>query len=531
MEIKKPTRPIPGSAPKRILPPQIEGLPDPQEVVEVTLYLRRRATISKEVTHGRRPHLTHEEFEKSHGAQNEALERVKAFAEEHGLKVVEASAAKRRVRLEGTVEALGRAFGVALVHLRHPEGLFRGHEGEVQLPEELHDIVGSVLGLDNRPMARRNSASTADETIDPDHRPDGSFTAFEVAAAYDFPTDLDGSGQCVGIIELGGGYFEDEFETYFGYFDLRVPEVSSVGPNRPGPRQDPSPYNLEVALDFEVVGSVAPKAKYVLYFGECTDMGFVNILKDAIHDSENSPSVLSVSWSMAETDWSKNAAEAMEETLEDAVALGITVCVSSGDHGSYGSSEGIEEGEITPVIPASVPHALGCGGTRMTVNGKRYDSEVVWNQLDTDRKGASGGGVSSYFGLPDYQSEADVPAVPEGGENPGFNGRGIPDVAGHGDPRVGYLMYCSGEWSVHAGTSAVAPLWAGLIALLNQGLGQRLGFVTPKLYELMKSEEFHQITSGNNGHYKAQSGWNACTGLGTPIGSKLLKALEKQTKG
>jgi hypothetical protein len=177
--------------------------------------------------------------------------------------------------------------------------------------------------------------------------------------------------------------------------------------------------------------------------------------------------------------------------------------------------------------PASDPLCLGCGGTLLQPTPTGV-SEVVWHPGQND---GTGGGVSRVFPLPDYQVSAGVPTA----ANPiGPIMRGVPDVAGDASQESGYHVLCDGQFFPDpanqvppvGGTSAVAPLWAGLIALLNQGLGRRLGFVNPQLYALSASGAFRDITSGNNGDYQAGAGWDACTGLGTPDGQKLLAALQ-----
>jgi len=136
-------------------------------------------------------------------------------------------------------------------------------------------------------------------------------------------------------------------------------------------------------------------------------------------------------------------------------------------------------------------------------------------------EGATGGGVSQLFRLPAFQQSAKVPKAPDG-----FVGRGVPDVAGDADPQTGYNVVVDGQSTVIGGTSAVAPLWAGLLALINQSLGTNVGYVNPLLYGAKAEAAFHDITSGNNGSYRAGPGWDACTGLGSPNGAALLTALK-----
>ena len=162
---------------------------------------------------------------------------------------------------------------------------------------------------------------------------------------------------------------------------------------------------------------------------------------------------------------------------------------------------------------------LACGGTRLEAKNGVIIAETVWNDLDG---WATGGGVSEVFARPDYQKHAGVPKS----ANPrGKAGRGVPDVAGNADGATGYKVLVDGQSAIFGGTSAVAPLWAGLIALLNQAKGDRLGFMHPKLYALDAGKGFRDIVQGDNGVYKAKEGWDPCTGLGTPDGVALLKAL------
>ena len=170
-------------------------------------------------------------------------------------------------------------------------------------------------------------------------------------------------------------------------------------------------------------------------------------------------------------------------------------------------------------FPAASPYVVGCGGTKLTISGGAIGSEQAWNELAAN-EGATGGGVSEVFALPSYQQSANVPKAPNG-----FVGRGVPDVAGNADPETGYNVVVDGQQSVIGGTSAVAPLWAGLLALINESLGANVGYVNPLLYSAKAEATFHDITSGNNGTYSAGKGWDACTGLGTPNGTALLAAL------
>jgi kumamolisin len=504
------------------------GPANPSEMVDVTIRLRPRAgrkpivdanEIKKPVRE--RTILSRKEFEQLHGADADSIARVESFAREHRLTVKEKSPARRTVILSGTVTAMNQAFGVELKQYEHPSGNYRGRTGAIQLPVELQDVVEGVFGLDNRPQAkphfrRRRGVGGARAAA----AQGVSYTPPQMATLYNFPTGVDGSGECIALIELGGGYNPTDLSNYWNQLNLtETPSVSAVavGNGSNDPTGDPNGPDGEVMLDIEVAGSIAPAAKIVVYFAENTDAGFLNAITTAVHDSTNNPSVLSISWGGPESSWTQQAMTSMDQAFQAAVAMGVSVCVASGDDGS---SDGVTDGLSHVDFPASSPNVLACGGTELTASGNTITSEVVWNEL-ANNEGASGGGISDVFPLPSWQNAANVPPS----ANPTHNvGRGVPDVAGDADPNTGYVTLVDGQPDVIGGTSAVAPLWAGLIALINESLGKPAGFINALLYQ-NPNGDFNSITSGNNGAYSAGPGWNACTGLGSPIGSQVAAAL------
>jgi len=501
------------------------GPANPNEMVDVTIRLRSRAGKKPIVNPDeftepveKRTILSRKDFEQRHGADADSIARVEAFAREHKLIVKEKSAARRTIILSGTVAAMNGAFGVQLKTYEHPSGKYRGRTGAVQLPAELQDVVEGVFGLDNRPQAKphfrrrqgRGGVRAAAVNL--------SYTPLQVAAFYDYPTDVDGSGECIALIELGGGYNSTDLSNYWSQLNLaKTPNVSavSVGNGSNQPTGDPSGPDGEVMLDIEVAGAIAPAANIVVYFAENTDAGFLNAITTAAHDSKNNPSVLSISWGGPESSWTQQAMTSMDEAFQSAAAMGVTVCVAAGDDGS---TDGVTDGANHVDFPASSPNVLACGGTKLVASGNTVTSETVWNELASS-EGATGGGISDVFPLPSWQNGAGVPPS----ANPSQNvGRGVPDVAGDADPSTGYVTLVDGQPDVIGGTSAVAPLWAGLVARINQSVGKPIGFMNPLLYQAGDaSGDFDDITSGSNGAYSAGPGWDACTGLGSPVGTKI----------
>jgi len=274
-----------------------------------------------------------------------------------------------------------------------------------------------------------------------------------------------------------------------------------------------------VMLDIEVAGAVAPQAKIAVYFAPNTNQGFYDAISTAVHDTKNKPSVVSISWGGPESTWTEAALNEYNNLLEDAATLGVTVCAAAGDDGS---TDGVTDGLQHADFPSSSPYALACGGTKLVASGGNISTETVWNETALN-EGATGGGISEHFAKPDYQSSAGVP----NSLNPGhFVGRGLPDVAGNADPSTGYDVYVDGQASVIGGTSAVAPLWAGLVACINELVGSAAGFLNPLLYsQLAGTGGLRDITSGSNGAFMAGKGWDACTGLGSPDGTAIVSAL------
>jgi kumamolisin len=233
-----------------------------------------------------------------------------------------------------------------------------------------------------------------------------------------------------------------------------------------------------------------------------------------VHDTTNKPSVISISWGGPEPSWTTQASTALDVACQAAAAVGVTITVACGDDGSTDGGTGNNVD-----FPASSPHVLACGGTTLKGSGTTISSEVVWNELAIG-EGATGGGVSTLFPLPAWQQSSKVPA-----STTSAGGRGTPDVAGDADPSTGYEVRVDGQTTVIGGTSAVAPLWAGLIALANQQNGVAAGFVNPALYAAGAKGAFRDITQGNNGGFSAGPGWDACSGQGSPVGSAIIALL------
>jgi kumamolisin len=516
---------------------------DTSQVITVTVMLRRRADVPRALIEGPET-ITTSELRDRYGADPADAQLVSEVLGSYGLTVTETHLTSRRLMVSGTIAAMQTAFGTTLTAVAspHPDGSgnvqHRYRTGALSVPAQLSGIITAVLGLDDRPQARaqfrrgpsfgaRTSAGPEDGTTSEGGTAatpaakGGPLTAPQVASFYQFPAGTDGTGQTIAIIELGGGYTASDLSTYFSGLSLPVPSVTAVGvdgaANSPGQEADG-----EVELDIQVVGGVAPGAAQLVYFAPNTDQGFIDAISQAVHATP-SPIAVSISWGQSEDQWSGQSMTAMDQVFADAAALGVTVTVAAGDNGSSDDPSG--QTSVHCDFPASAPNALACGGTKLVGNLASFaiTSEVVWNEL-AKSEGAGGGGVSDVFPLPHYQANAGVPTLARGG-----TGRGVPDVSGNADPVTGYLVVVNGRQQPIGGTSAVAPLWAGLIARLAQATGKRFGLLQTPLYAGAAAGTaapgFNDITEGNNGAYKAGPGWDACSGLGSPNGTALLNLL------
>jgi len=495
---------------------QPAGTLDLEQEIDITVVLRRRAG-SPPVGQGAR--LNREQLTENYGADPADVSRARDVLTNLGLHVVDTDLASRRLRVSGTIRQLCDVFGTTLERVESPRPdtgepvVHRHRTGPLSIPAELDGAVVAVLGLDDRPQARahlRRAPATAVTT---------SYTPIELGRVYKFPPGTAGAGQTLAIVELGGGFDAADLDAYFAGLGIATPMVSAVGvdgaTNVPG--KDPNGADGEVLLDIEVAAALAPKANVIVYFAPNTDAGFVDAIATAAR-SDPTPTALSISWGESEDEWTPQARTALDDAINDAVALGITVTAAAGDSGSSD-----QDGSAAHVdFPASSPHALACGGTtlRADTSTDKIDAETVWN--DGISGGATGGGVSDIFKLPTWQANAGVPM--RGDARSG--GRGVPDVAGDADPRTGYQVRVDGKPEVIGGTSAVAPLWAALVCRLAQAAGGPLGLLQPLLYAGIKpgvgSNGFRDIVAGSNGAYHATAGWDPCTGLGSPDGEALL---------
>ncbi len=488
------------------------------DTIEVTLRIRRKKSIEEALKEleATGKTFTRQEYIDEFTLDESDVNKVTLFASENELSVFHISYARRSVILRGTAKNFMKAFGVKLNYYTSKDGItFRGRSGAILIPKELAGIVQGVFGLDDRPQASKHIRTVKKKAKNASKL--RAFNPDELCKIYNFPAG-DGHGQTIGILQFGGGHVLKDLRHYFKTRKINPPQVKSVsvgsGHNNPYTSADD-----EEMMDIEIAQCAAPKAQIVLYYAPNTSKGWIDAITQAIHDKENKPSVISISWGMAEKNWSTQLKTSFNEACKAAALLGVTICAASGDNGAD-DDEDDEKAHVD--FPSSCPYILCCGGTRLLVDKKNnIVEETVWN---VDDDSATGGGISDFFPLPAYQKNIPVPLSQNKSR---FNGRGMPDVSAVADPYTGYRFYLHSRFRTTGGTSAVSPLMAGLVARINQIKKKKtgIGFIHPKIYNT--PQVFRDITNGNNINRKskkgfsATTGWDACTGLGVPDGKKL----------
>src|SRR5271156_6311796 len=391
----------------------VAGKTDPNRIISVSVIVKRKNQLDLKELGGR--HLSQEEFAEKYAADPVNFDHLRDFAHKNGLTVDEgaSSLARRTIVMRGPASKIESAFGVTLNDYEHEGKKFHSYTGTISMPQEHAEPVEAVLGLDNHPIAKPHFRLLDKKKLSPQGQAGqmASFNPPQVAQLYNFPAGVNGAGQTIGILELGGGYNPSDLSSYFAGLGMAAPLVTAVSvdgatnsPSLPGSPTDPN-SDGEVGLDIEVSGSIAPGANIAVYFTTNTSQGFVDALTTAIHDTTNGPpSVISISWGSAEANWTPQTMTTFDEACQSAVALGITITVASGDNGSSdgGSGNNVD-------FPASSPHVLGCGGTELIAANGAIQEEVVWN--DQAQGGGSTGGVSSVFTLPPWQMNSNVPAA------------------------------------------------------------------------------------------------------------------------
>lgn len=517
----------------------------PQSHVEVTLTLR--GPDLPDANHLPEKGMSRADFDKAYGASSQDADRVSQVLAQYGLKVEEVSLTTRSMRISGSAAAMESAFGAKLaMYHAVDQGEFRGREGALQVPVQLAGIIKGVHGLDQRRVAKRASSAPQTTAAAAAHAL-APLTPNDLETRYNFPPGA-GAGQTIAIAEFGGLFIKQDLEAYCQKHNRAVPNVivhpvNLVPPTLqqlqqlpPDVQQEELDETGEVMMDIEIVAGLCPQSKIVVYFATFDQKGWVDMLNAVVAGNPAAPVSVSISWGLAEDapDWSQGARDAINQALNAAAVLGITVCLSSGDDGS-GDQMPDSNGHVD--FPSSSPFTLSVGGTMLT-GSAAHATETTWfvspGRRNGKGAGATGGGVSVLFDRPQWQN-VNVQSINAGS----IDGRVMPDIAAlAGSP--GYDLTLFGQDSPNGGTSASAPLWAALIARINANLpaAKQQRFLTPLLYQNgpdgkpRGTSGCTDIKTGQNAShplpgkgYKSRAGYDAVTGWGVPDGQALLNVL------
>lgn len=504
-------------------------LTDLNQQIMISVYLKRDthdngmtlAEYSNAVIAGTQPTLDHDAFVYQFGTTDDYMKIVTDWAAANNLTITEAHNGTATVKILGTAGQFNSLFRIQLENVTDGDRTYITHAGNLTIPTDIDDVIELIAGLDNTITFGHNAIL---DTLTPPAIELNTIsypTPVQLAQAYQYPRSSgsdqsQGAGACVGIVELGGGWTTQNLTSTFGRIGLSNPNVVDVLVD--GGVNDPTDAGSsgEVMLDIYCVGAVIPSGKIAMYFAPNSFQGFIDTIIAATNDTVNNPSVISISWGTTDTNWSTPSRQAFDSALQAAIVRGITTFVAIGDFGTQAINGGPT---YTVQYPGTSPYVVSCGGTIVTINNDyTIASEVVWNQTSY----STGGGISTIYSIPSWQlGKGYTYKTYPAGTVTALSSRGVPDISAMA---TGYQFYYSSSntFGTFLGTSAVAPLLAGLMGRVNTLSNQRVGFINSTVYA--SSGAFSDITSGNNAApasvgYSATAGWDACTGLGRPIGT------------
>jgi len=494
--------------------------------LSISLNLRNQAVLNTLLAAQNDPHsalyhqyITPQQFAAQFGPTQATVDTVVAYLHSQGLAVSSVSSNHLLIDASGSVANVSRAFNVSIADYVVGKQVVHAPSNEPSIPATLAGIVAGINGLDNvakyHPMYNLHASKQAKAQTGPG----GGYTPSELRTAYDINpliSNGDSGAGTVAIFELDG-YNASDVNTYLSNYGLGGAKYSNVLVD--GATNTAGAGAIEVELDMEVVSAIAPNASQKIYIGPNSTQGVNDTYNRIVTD--NVAKVTSISWGECETASGSSELTALDNIFKQGAAQGQAFFAAAGDSGAYDCNDT----NLAVDSPASDPNVVGVGGTNLKVgSGGTYSSESVWsNPSDTQRspKGAGGGGgISNQFTRPSYQTGTGV-----SGAN-----REVPDVSGDADPATGYSVYCTvsaagcSGWLSVGGTSAAAPLWAGIANDTNQyltGLGKAtLGSASATIYKLFNTTQtytaYHDITSGNNLYYSATAGYDPASGVGTP---------------
>lgn len=475
-------------------------------------------------------YLTSEEFAERFAPTQEDYDHVIAYAQSLGLNIAGTHSNRTLLNVSGPAEAIERAFNLRLHHYQKSNGrTFYAPDNDPEVPGAVAFMLHGIVGLDNharwhsyiRPKKTAEGFLTSEASSHAHPSgPAGGYSPNDIITAYNLTgMSANGAGQIIAMFELGKYQASDinEYTNYFGLPPAKLKNILVDGGASGG-------IDAEVTLDIELALALAAQSQIYVYEGPNSDQGVLDTYNRIATD--NLAKQVSTSWGLGEDGVNAQYLQAENAIFLQMAAHGQTIYAAAGDSGAYDDQS---SHKLVVDDPASQPYVVAVGGTKLTVNptSGAYSNEVVWNEGAS--QGAGGGGVSSYWPLPSWQTNVSTLYSK--------THRNVPDVALNADPNTGYSIYFNGQWTTYGGTSCAAPLWAAFTACINQQRASSqkpvLGFANPLLYAIGVGStylsNFHDITSGNNLYYPAGKGYDNATGWGSFMGSNLFASLTNST--
>jgi kumamolisin len=469
--------------------------------------------------------LTPEQFTQNYAPSVSDFNQVEQYFTSRGLNVVKAHSNRLVLDLEGSTSDIENALQLEIHEYETPDGrIVHAPTSDPLIADEVTSKLSGIVGLSSFGLRRTHLRKK--ENLTPNVTPGNYMTPAKIKSAYGLSSVSEtGAGEKIALFELDG-YTASDITFYENYFGLAKPTLQNVLVD--GASATPGSGADEVTLDIELAIAMAPGASAVaVYIGPNTDAGVLDTYSKIATD--DTAQEVSTSWGEDEIESASSTITAENSIFQEMATQGQSIFAAAGDSGAYDDPNATSTLAVDD--PGSQPYVVSVGGTTLSLTGSNgYSSETTWASAASGQTAASGGGggISTKWTLPSWQSGLSTAA------NKGSTSmRMVPDVSINANPNTGYAIYFGGNWVVYGGTSCAAPLWAGLTSLVNQqriNLGlSRLGFPNPTIYQLAQSNLyasiFHDVTSGSNLYYPAETGYDLATGWGSPNGSALLGAL------
>ena len=482
-------------------------------------------------------YVTPDQFTQLFAPTPDQVQQVTNFLQNQGFTITNIAPNNLLIDATGSVGQIQQSFHVQMHTYRLGNHTFFANDVPPSVPASVSSLISSISGLDDstqyHPLYSRALHNATAGPI-------GGLGPKDLANAYN-ATPLQNSGilgnnQTIGLFELDG-YRQSDVNAYFQNYGITPPNISRVLVD--GFNGNAGQGAVEVELDIEVAGGIAPRANQIIYEGPNTTPGLNNTYNKIVTD--NKVQIASISWGLCENSSGSAELQTLDNIFKQGAAQGISFIAAAGDAGAYDC----QDTNLNVDSPADDPYVTGVGATKLQTNNGAYASESVWSdstQIQHGPKGSgSGGGLSTHFRLPSWQSGPGV-------QNKYSNGyREVPDISAAGDPKPGFSVYCTVTnagcpptgWLTIGGTSSAAPFWASSLLLVNQYLRTHnagtIGHANPTLYRLFNTQQqypaFHDVTSGNNLFFPATPGYDLASGIGSPDLYNIARDLAAPTAG